>query len=94
MPKATMRTHIIIPTEVVESVDSLVGKRGRSKFVADAVEEKLARVRLAKVAQRVAGSLGEVDIPGWESSEAAAEWVARSRRADHERLQQLLREAP
>jgi hypothetical protein len=39
-------------------------------------------VRLLELFDRVAGSLADVDIPGWESSEAAEKWVERSRAGD------------
>jgi hypothetical protein len=38
--------------------------------------------RLRDLANRLAGSLAEVDIPGWESSEAAEHWVEELRKAD------------
>lgn len=84
----TTRTHVIIPSELVQSVDELVGKRSRSRFFSEAVEEKLARAKLANAARKVVGSLADVDIPGWETSDAAAAWVHDSRRADDERLRQ------
>jgi len=86
MARETMRTHVVIPKDLVASVDELVGKRARSKFFADAAAEKLARARLSRLAQNVAGSLADVDVPGWESGEAAQEWVRASRRADDRRL--------
>src|SRR3954452_5501035 len=92
MSKDTMRTHVIIPKDLVASVDELVGKRARSKFFAEAAAEKLARARLSRLAQTVAGSLADVDVPGWESSDAAAEWVSASRRADDRRLAENRRE--
>jgi hypothetical protein len=87
--KLTMRTHIVIPIELVRSVDNLVGKRGRSRFFAEAVEEKLARARRATVLRRAAGALADRDIPGWESSAAASEWIRKSRERDDERLKGL-----
>lgn len=86
MSKERVRTHIIIPADLVSSVDKLVGKRRRSEFVAAAVAEKLARIRLATAARRAVGSLRDVPIPGWETSAEAAEWVRASRRRDEERL--------
>jgi metal-responsive CopG/Arc/MetJ family transcriptional regulator len=85
MTRETMRTHVVVPKDLVASVDELVGKRARSKFFADAAAEKLARTRLSRLARSVAGSLADVDIRGWESSEAAQEWVRASRRADDRR---------
>lgn len=81
MAVETIRTHIVIPKELMESVDELVGRRYRSKFFTEAVEEKLARA-----ASKVVGSLADISIPGWESSKSAAEWVRASRRGDEARL--------
>jgi hypothetical protein len=41
-----------------------------------------AGTHLRQVAHRLAGSLADVDVPGWESSEAAERWVAKLREAD------------
>jgi metal-responsive CopG/Arc/MetJ family transcriptional regulator len=81
MARPSVRTHIVVPRDLVESVDELVGRRARSRFFAEAVEEKLARAHLAQTARRVAGSLAEVEVPGWETSESAARWIRDSRRA-------------
>jgi hypothetical protein len=84
-----MRAHIIIPRELVASVDRLVGKRARSRFVAEAVSEKLARERRAKVLTEAAGALAEDAIPEWGDSTA---WVRRSRDRDAARLERLWKE--
>ena len=89
MSKELLRTHVVIPAELVHSVDDLVGKRARSRFFAEAVAEKLARSRRATVLRNAAGALADRDIPGWETSEAAAKWVRASREADNERLKTL-----
>ena len=92
MSNKTMRTHIIVPKELVDSVDALVGPRGRSKFFTEAVEEKLARTRLIEAAKKAVGSLKDTDIPGWETSKSAAEWVRASRKTDEDGLTRLLEE--
>jgi metal-responsive CopG/Arc/MetJ family transcriptional regulator len=86
----TIRAHVVLPEDLVQSVDRLVGRRKRSEFIAEAVAEKVARLRLVEAAQAVAGSLVDVDIPGWETSKAAAEWVRASRQADEDRLRRTL----
>ncbi len=92
MPDETVRAHVLMPRKLVASIDRLVGRRARSRFLVEAAEEKLARSRLAGLAAQLAGSLAERDIPGWETGESAAEWVSRSRQADNARLEQLLRQ--
>lgn len=70
-----VRIHVVMPKELVEQIDALVGKRRRSEFIVEAVREALDRRKRAELGRRLAGSLADVDIPGWESSESAAEWV-------------------
>ena len=86
MPSESVRAHVVLPKPLVDAVDRQVGQRGRSRFVAEAVDEKLARLRLARAATRAAGSLHDVDVPGWETSESSSEWGRDSRRADDDRL--------
>jgi hypothetical protein len=38
--------------------------------------------RVRELAHRLAGSLADVETPGWESSEAAEKWVEDSRKGD------------
>ncbi|MBI2022417.1 hypothetical protein HYS97_01015 [Candidatus Daviesbacteria bacterium] len=75
-----MRTHVIIPEEIISSIDKLVGARNRSKFLVEAANKELKRLKLIKAFHKVAGSLKDVDIPGWETSESAARWVHDIRR--------------
>lgn len=70
-----MRTHVIIPEELVSSIDNLVGSRNRSKFLTEAANKEVKRLKLIKAFKEVVGSLKDVDIPGWETSESAARWV-------------------
>jgi hypothetical protein len=66
MASAVVRTHVVMPKEVVDEIDDLVGPRRR---------------RLLDAFDRAAGSLANVGVPGWETSELAAEWVRNLRRA-------------
>ena len=76
------RAHIVMPAELVEENDAQFGPRRRRRFDQEAVEEKLRRQRLRASLTEMAGSLADVDIPGWETPEAAAEWVRALRRGD------------
>lgn len=73
--KGVRRAHVFMPDEVIRQVDALVGTRRRSRFITEAVEEKLGRLDRVAAFERVVGSLKNAEIPGWETSEAAAEWV-------------------
>jgi hypothetical protein len=76
------RAHIVMPADLIAEIDAEVGPRGRSRYVQEAVEEKLRRQKLLKSLEELAGSLASYSIPGWESSEAAAEWVRALRRGE------------
>lgn len=87
------RAHIVIPEEVVAEVDALVGPRKRSKFVQEAVEEKLKRASRVDAFKRFAGSLADVDTPGWETSESTARWV-RAMRGHRDEVDEVTRPVP
>lgn len=93
MPKDPGRAHVVMPPELLKAIDAVVGHGKRSKFLVEAAEEKLRRMRLVSVAHRVAGSLKDVETPGWETSEAAAAWVHDARQADQRRLDERTRRA-
>ena len=77
-----MRTHVIIPEEVLSSIDKLVGSRNRSKFLVEAAKKEVKRLQLVKAFKEVAGSLQDVHIPGWETSASSSKWVHDLRHMD------------
>ncbi len=88
MAENLTRAHVVMPKEVVEEVDRLVGQRRRSRFMTEAVKEKLVRARLASAARLVQGSLADEETPGWETPEAASAWVRSLRRSNDQRLRE------
>ena len=90
MARETIRTHIVMPKDLVNSIDRLVGKRARSRFLVEAAEEKLARERRARILLGAAGALSDDAVPEWGDS---SEWVRRTRERDTARLERLLKAA-
>ncbi len=89
----TMRTHVLLPRDVIEAVDRLVGQRRRSQFLADAAREKLARddetrkrQERAALARKLFGSLVGRSIPEWDTPESTREWIRAGRGARDERI--------
>lgn len=87
------RTHVLLPRDVLDAVDRLVGNRRRSQFLADAAREKLQRLsdeaRLAErveAARLVRGSLATRHIPEWDTVESSDAWVRAGRRERDERI--------
>jgi hypothetical protein len=69
----TQRTHIVIPQQLAAQIDIVVGKRGRSAFLAQAAERELVRLRQIKALESAAGSWKDKDHP--ELKQGAAKWV-------------------
>lgn len=69
------RAHIVLPQELIDEIDSLVGPRKRSQFVQEAIEDKIGRRRRVEAFDKVVGSLVNAGPPEWATSESAAQWV-------------------
>lgn len=80
-----MRTHVTLPDDLVGEIDELVGKRKRSQFIKNAVEERLRRELLLQAFDDVVGSLKESRIPEWATPESSAAWV-REQRIESDRI--------
>ena len=71
------RTTVTIPEEIMAEVDRLAGPRGRSAFVAAAVEEAVKRERLRQAIEETRGVLK--DSPSWRTAEETYRWVRELR---------------
>jgi hypothetical protein len=74
------RTHVILPSAVLSEIDALVGKRGRSAFLAEVAEEALKRRKLLAILERTDEIWKTKDHP--ELKRGAAAWVSKMRRAE------------
>ena len=71
------RTRIVIPQELVAEIDAFVGKRGRSKFLTQAAEKELMRLRQIAALEAATGSWKDRDHP--ELKHGAAKWTKQLR---------------
>jgi hypothetical protein len=83
----TKRTHIVIPEDLTREIDRLVGKRGRSAFLAQAARKELKRLGMLHALERAAGAWKDKDHP--ELRKGAAQWVESLRRQDERRFRRL-----
>jgi Arc/MetJ family transcription regulator len=74
-----MRVHINLDAELLRQVDELVGPRGRSPFVADAVRKAVEEEIRWRAIKRAAGGIAD---HGHDWDEDPAAWVRAQRRAD------------
>ena len=67
------RTNVTLPATLLEEVDRFAGPRGRSRYVAEAVAQRVRRDALGAVIRETAGAM--VGKPGWMSPDEVARWV-------------------
>jgi hypothetical protein len=80
---ATIRTHVVLPEEVLKGIDALVGKRGRSAFLADLASREVKRRKLMALLSEPGPIWKSEDHP--ELKHGAAAWVRKTRREDEQR---------
>jgi Arc/MetJ-type ribon-helix-helix transcriptional regulator len=79
-----MRMHINLGDELVKQIDDIAGSRGRSRFIREAVENRLdVEARLA-ARRRAFGSIP--DFAPWMTPE----WISRNRKEEGRRRQERL----
>lgn len=67
------RTNVTLPASLLAQVDQLAGPRGRSRYVAEAVAQRVRRDALGAVIRETAGAM--VGQPGWMSPDEVVRWV-------------------
>ena len=75
--RMTVRTNLLLPRELVEEVDHYAGPRGRSRYVAEALTERVRRDRLREAVMATAGAWK--GHPLFPTSEAVVAWVREGR---------------
>ena len=83
-----VRTHIILPEDLVREIDELVGPRGRSAFIVETARDAVRRKRLLEFLTREEPIWENEDHP--ELAAGSARWV-RKVRAQTERSSQSRR---
>jgi metal-responsive CopG/Arc/MetJ family transcriptional regulator len=90
MVEEAVRTHILIPRDLVEAIDRIAGRRKRSEFIVAALRQKLINERQKEALEKSIGALKDVDIPEWETPEETSQWVHDMRAADDRHRQAKL----
>jgi predicted nucleic acid-binding protein len=78
-----MRLHITLDEEIVRELDRRVGARGRSAYIARAVERALDDEQRWELLESVAGSISD---RGHEWDDDPGSWVRDQRRVDERRV--------
>lgn len=75
---ALARTNLTLPADLLREVDEIAGPRGRSRYVADAVAQRVKRDRLRRAIEASAGSLVPAGGRPMTRDEVSA-WVREQR---------------
>ncbi len=78
--RMNVRTNLLLPKDLVDRVDEVAGARGRSRYVAAALERQLRRDLWYAAAQATAGAWK--DNPLFPTDESVVEWVRALRAED------------
>ena len=80
------RTHVIIPEQLVEEIDNLVGKRSRSQFLVEAATYELKRQQQIAALRAATGAWKLADHP--ELKGGAVAYQRKLRAESDRRLKQ------
>jgi hypothetical protein len=67
------RTNVTLPASLLAEVDRFAGPRGRSRYVAEAVAQRVRRDALGAAIRETAGAM--VGKPGWMGPDEVARWI-------------------
>lgn len=73
------RTNITIPSELLDQIDEIVGPRGRSRYIAEALRRQIRGDRQRKAFEESFGVL--VGTPAWMDSDQALAFARKLRSA-------------
>lgn len=76
------RTNVTLPASLLAEVDRFAGPRGRSRYVAEAVAQRVRRDALGSAIRETAGAM--VGKPGWMNPDEVARWVDQLRTEETE----------
>lgn len=79
---STVRTHVLLPEDLIREIDALVGPRGRSAFIVETARDAVRRKRLLEFLRSDEPAWKDEDHP--ELAGGASKWV-RKLRAEGER---------
>jgi len=80
-----VKTPLTLPEDILQSIDKLMGKRKRSKFIAGAARKELKRIRLQRALEKAAGAWKDEDHPEIKQK-GTSQWVRDMRQEADERF--------
>ena len=87
-----MKAHLVLPSEILEEVDKIAGKRRRSLFIAEATQEKLERERFLKTLDETKGVWTDKSHPELKTPKDLERYVEEKRRSFRRRVKGIVDE--
>lgn len=81
---AHKRTHVVLPADLLAEIDALVGRRGRSAFLAEILRPEVQRRKLLAAFREAKGCWKIDEHP--ELRDGSEAWVERLRAENDNRL--------
>ncbi|MBM4305744.1 MAG: hypothetical protein FJ123_03310 [Deltaproteobacteria bacterium] len=76
------KAYLVIPAEILEEVDKIVGKKRRSLFIAEATREKLEKERFLKILEETHGTWTDQNHPELRTNKDVERYI-REKRQSH-----------
>ncbi|MBI2920852.1 MAG: hypothetical protein HYY18_07170 [Planctomycetes bacterium] len=83
---SNVKAQIVIPEDLLRTLDRLVGGRRRSEFVVAAIRERISRLRFQEALKAAAGSWSEANHPEAHDRTRLNRWIRKSRTGATRRL--------
>jgi predicted transcriptional regulator len=71
--RMSVRTNLLLPEDLVEQLDRVAGPRGRSRYVAEAVRDRIKRDERMAALSEAAGAWK--DHPLFPTDQSVVDWV-------------------
>lgn len=84
------KTHILFPKPLLKEVDKKVGVGYRSRFVIEATQEKLARLKALDAIEKAAGAWSLKNHPSLKNQKGVNSFLKKGRASTNRRLHRML----
>jgi hypothetical protein len=82
------KLHFTCSPDIVQELDVFVGKRGRSKFITEAIKEKISKEKFSFAVSECAGAWSDENHPGLNSTKKVTDYINKIREDSEKRLKE------
>ena len=81
-----VKTNFLFPEDLLMAIDKLVGARKRTKFIVEATEEKLGKLRFSMALDKAAGAWKDENHPDLKTQGDINQYLREIRESTNQRL--------